>query len=121
MLCVGNLDVEHLERFIQEKGAENVAFIVLTVTSNLLGAQPVSLENMRQVRALADRHQIPINLDAARFAENAYFIKQREPGCENLTIEEISRKMFALADYATVTHAFLCWILFRIHKFISSR
>jgi len=87
--------MNQLERFIAEKGADRIAFIVLTVTSNVVGGQPVSMANVRQVCELASQNSIPVNVDTARFAENAYFIKLHEPGYAHKTIEEIAREMFS--------------------------
>jgi tyrosine phenol-lyase len=97
----GNLDVEALERLIETEGAGNVPLIMITVTNNSGGGQPVSMANMEQVRAIASRHGIPLYLDACRFAENAWFIKQREPGYEEWTPKQIAQKMFSLADGCT--------------------
>ena len=90
----GNIDLERLERHLQ--GDPKPSFVLLTITNNTGGGQPVSLENMRQVRALCDRYGVPLFLDAARHAENAYFIKERE--APHLSIREIVRETFALAD-----------------------
>ncbi len=94
----GNVDLAALERSIAEVGAENVPLIILTVTNNTAGGQPVSLENIRGARKIADRYGIPLFLDCARFAENAYFIKTREPGQQDRSIRDIAREMFRLAD-----------------------
>lgn len=97
----GNMDVEALERLIREEGPERIPLVVLTVTNNSGGGQPVSLANIQAVRDVTERHGIPLYLDACRFAENAWFIQQREPGCASLTPKEIARKMFSLADGCT--------------------
>ena len=94
----GNVDLEALERTITQ---ERVPLVMVTVTNNSGGGQPVSLENLRGVRALCDRHRVPLFLDACRFAENAWFIKQREPGNGDRTPRDIARAMFSLADGAT--------------------
>lgn len=95
----GNLDIEGADAAIREHGS--VRAIVMTVTNNSRGGQPVSLENLRAARALADAHRIPLILDACRFAENAWFIKTREPGQEGRTPRAIARDMFDLVDGAT--------------------
>jgi tryptophanase len=99
----GNFDLEKLESFILEKGPENIAFIIATVTCNSSGGQPVSMENFRGVRKIADKYSLKINIDSARFAENAYFIKKRERGYENKEIREIIREMYEMGDYFTMS------------------
>jgi len=99
----GSMDLAALEAFIAQRGAENVPCVMLTVTNNSGGGQPVSLENMRGVRAICDRHGVPLFLDAARFAENAWFIKQREPGYADRGITDIVREMASLADGMTMS------------------
>ena len=99
----GNLDVEALERLIAERGRDAIPLVMITVTNNSGGGQPVSLENMRAVRAVCDRHGIPLFLDACRFAENAWFIKVREPGQAGRHVREIVREMFDLCDGATIS------------------
>ena len=99
----GNMDVSRLEALIKEKGVENIPIVMVTITNNSGGGQPVSLENLRQVRAICDKYKIPFFLDACRFAENAWFIKQREAGQADRSIREIVREMFDLADGATIS------------------
>lgn len=99
----GDIDLEKLESFIVEHGVENIAFILMTVTCNSAGGQPVSMENIREARRIGQKYNIPVFLDAARFAENAYFIKQREKGYENKSITEIVREMFSYSDGCTMS------------------
>jgi tryptophanase len=99
----GNLDADKLERLIAQVGSEKIPLCMITVTNNSGGGQPVSLANLREVRAVCQRHGIPLFLDACRFAENAYLIKQREPGQQHRTAREIARQMFDLADGATIS------------------
>ncbi|MEI8202761.1 MAG: tryptophanase [Bacteroidota bacterium] len=99
----GNIDLNKLEKVLSSNPSEKIPFIIITVTCNSSGGQPVSLENMREVRKLADKYGKLVVVDAARFAENAYFIKKREKGCENMTIKEIVLQMFATADAATMS------------------
>jgi tryptophanase len=98
----GNIDVGALEDLLRER-ADHVPMVMLTVTCNSNGGQPVSLENMRAVRALCDRYQTPLILDAARFAENAWFVKQREPGQGDRSVREIVRETFDLSDGAAIS------------------
>ena len=94
----GNMDIKKLENFIAEYGAAQIPLIIITVTSNGNGGQPVSMENIRSVSTIAKAHGIPLMIDAARFAENCYFIKIREKGYEDKTIHEISLELFSYAD-----------------------
>ena len=94
----GNLDIDKLQQLIDEVGSDKVAFIMVTVTCNNNGGQPVSMANLREVRALAARYHLAVILDAARIAENAYFIKQREAGYEDKSILEIVREISSLSD-----------------------
>ena len=99
----GNLDLKKLENVIQVYGRERIPLIIVTITCNSTGGQPVSMENMKQVREFADRYGITVIFDAARFAENAYFIKTREKGYEDHTIKDIIGEMFSLADGMTMS------------------
>ncbi|MDR2362067.1 MAG: tryptophanase [Prevotellaceae bacterium] len=98
----GNVDIVKLEQALK-KYAYRIPFIIVTVTNNTAGGQPVSMENLRDVRRLADRYQKPVLIDGARFAENAYFIKVREKAYAERTIKEITREMFSLADGMTMS------------------
>jgi tyrosine phenol-lyase len=98
----GNIDLGKLEKLLEER-ADDIPCVMTTITSNSNGGQPVSLENLRGTRALCDRFNKPFFLDACRFAENAWFIKQREPGQQDRTVREIVREMFSLADGATIS------------------
>ena len=99
----GNLDIAGLEEFIRDKGPDNIAFILITITCNSAGGQPVSLENIRQVHAVARREGIPLFFDAARYAENAYFIKQRESGQQDRSIADIVLETFSYGDGFTMS------------------
>lgn len=98
----GNVDPAKLEKVL-EKDADKVPFIIVTITNNTAGGQPVSMANLREVRRIADKYGKRVIFDSARFAENAYFIKTREPEFKDATIKEISREMFALADGMTMS------------------
>jgi tryptophanase len=99
----GNMDLEKLERFIQATGPQNIPLGMITITNNACGGQPVSLENLRAVSAIYRRFGIPFFIDACRFAENAYFIQQREPGQADRSTVDIAREIFSLADGATMS------------------
>ena len=99
----GNMDVVKLEKLINELGAENVGLVVMTITNNSAGGQPVSMANMREVSEICKRYDIPLNIDAARYAENAFFIKQREEECKSMSIKEIVNKIFSYGDMFTMS------------------
>ena len=99
----GNMDVGALDALIRDVGADRVPLVMVTVTNNSGGGQPVSMENVRAVSAVCRRHGIPLYFDACRFAENAYFIKHRESGCELKTAKEIAREIFSYGDGCTMS------------------
>ncbi len=99
----GNMDVDALEAFIKKTGKENIPLIMITITNNSGGGQPVSMQNIKDVRAVCDKYKIPLFLDACRFAENAYFIKTREKGYQDKSILEIVQEIFSYADGATMS------------------
>jgi tryptophanase len=99
----GNMDVGALSAFINEKGADAISLCVLTVTNNSGGGQPVSMANIREVSGVCRQYAIPLIIDACRFAENAYFIKLREDGYADKSVEEIAREMFSYADGCTMS------------------
>ncbi len=99
----GNMDIQKLEKFIQETGKENIPLGMLTITNNTAAGQPVSMENIRATAEVYHKYGIPFFLDACRFAENAFFIKQREAGYTDKTIKEIAREMFSYADGCTMS------------------
>ncbi len=99
----GNMDIEKLEAFMTEKGIENIPLCMITVTNNSGGGQPVSMQNIRGVKEVCKKYNIPLFLDACRFAENAYFIKLREKGYQDKSVLEIAQEMFSYADGATMS------------------
>ncbi|MDR0971265.1 MAG: tryptophanase [Bacteroidales bacterium] len=98
----GNVDLKKLEKALNDYQGK-IPFIIVTITNNTAGGQPVSMENLRGVRELSKKYNVPVLLDSARFAENAYFIKVREKGYENKTIKEIVKEMFSYADGMTMS------------------
>jgi tryptophanase len=94
----GNMDIQKLDAFISKTGAKNIPFGMVTITNNAGGGQPVSMKNLKEIAAVYHEHKIPFFIDAARFAENACFIKMREQGYADKSTLEIAREMFALAD-----------------------
>ncbi len=100
----GNMDLSRLKALFEaHKGSDNIPICMLTVTNNSSGGQPVSMENIRETKTLCSKYNIPLFLDACRFAENAYFIKLREPGYEKKSILEIAQEMFSYADGCTMS------------------
>jgi tyrosine phenol-lyase len=99
----GNMDVDALESLIQRVGRERIPLVMLTVTNNSGGGQPVSMDNVSQVSAVCRQHRIPLYFDACRFAENAYFIKLREPGYASKSPKQIAQEMFRLGDGCTMS------------------
>lgn len=94
----GNMDLEGLQRIIDEKGKETIPLVMMTITNNSAGGQPASLENIKAVKAILDEHDIPFFLDACRFAENCYFIQQREAGQSKRPLKDIIHEVFSLVD-----------------------
>lgn len=99
----GNMDLDKLESVLKAHPAEKIPAVVLTITNNTAGGQPVSMENIRGVAELTHRYGVKLLIDSARFAENAYFIKTREPGYRDKSIKEITREIYSYADYMTMS------------------
>lgn len=99
----GNIDLNKLEQAIEKYGKERIPLIMITITNNSGGGQPVSMENIKNVSAMAKKFNIPFFFDACRFAENCYFIKEREAGYQNKSIEEIAKELFSYGDGCTMS------------------
>lgn len=99
----GNVDLVKLEKVLSSYPAERIPMIIMTVTNNSAGGQPVSMQNLKEVYAMSRRYGIRVMFDSARFAENAYFIKQREKGYADMSIKEIVKEMFSYADAMTMS------------------
>jgi tryptophanase len=99
----GNMDIAALRKAIEEKGAANIPLVMMTITNNSGGGQPVSMQNIRETRKVCDEYKIPLFIDACRFAENAWFIKIREEGFADKPVPEIAREMFSYADGCTMS------------------
>ena len=99
----GNMDVVKLEELINKYGADKIGLVIMTITNNSAGGQPVSVQNIRETSEICKKYNIKLCIDAARYAENAYFIKQREPGYENKSIKEIIKEVFSYADMFTMS------------------
>ena len=99
----GNVDIEKLENVLKTNPSGKISFIIVTVTNNIAGGQPVSMANLREVRRISTKYGIKLIIDSARFAENAYFIKTREDGYADKDIRDIAREMFSYADCMTMS------------------
>ena len=99
----GNMDIDALKKFISEKGAENIPLCIVTVTNNSGGGQPVSMQNIRDIKKVCVENKIPFFIDACRFAENCYFIKIREEGYSHIPVSEIAKELFSYADGCTMS------------------
>jgi tryptophanase len=99
----GNIDIEKLHNFLETVGADKIPLGMITITNNAGGGQPVSIENIRQVSETYHYHKIPFFIDACRYAENVFFIKRREPGYDQMSLTDLSRLVFSLADGATMS------------------
>jgi tryptophanase len=99
----GNMDIEKLETFIEETGIENIPFGMITITNNAVGGQPVSMQNIKQVSEIYRKNGIPFFIDACRYAENAYFVKTRDPAYTDFSLLDITKETFSLVDGATMS------------------
>lgn len=99
----GNMDIDKLNKFIKQNGPKHIPCVMITITNNSGGGQPVSMQNIREVSTVCRKHDIPLIIDACRFAENAFFIKKREKGYKKKSVKEIVREMFSYADGCTMS------------------
>jgi len=99
----GNMDINKLQKFIDDTGVENIPCVMLTITNNSGGGQPVSMQNIKEVSSICKKHDLPLIIDACRFAENAYFIKIREEGYSDKPVKDIVREIFSYADGCTMS------------------
>lgn len=99
----GNMHLENLQKTIERVGVENIPLAMMTITNNAVGGQPVSMQNIRATKELLARYQIPFFIDACRYAENCYFIQQREEGYRHKSVREIAREIFSYADGFTMS------------------
>jgi len=99
----GNMDVPRLEKLINEHGKENIGLVVMTITNNSAGGQPVSVKNIKETAEVCKKYGIPLNIDAARYAENAFFVKRDEPGYQDKSIKDIIKEMFSYGDTFTMS------------------
>ncbi|HUZ59401.1 MAG TPA: tryptophanase [Hanamia sp.] len=99
----GNMDIAAFEKFINEKGSHNIPLCIITVTNNSGGGQPVSMQNIKEIKSLCIKYNISLFIDACRFAENCYFIKKREKGYADISVTEIARELFSYADGCTMS------------------
>lgn len=102
-LFKGNINLEALEELINKEGVENIPFCMITLTNNTGGGQPVSMENIRNLKSILNKYKIPLIIDCCRFAENSYFIKMNEKGYENKSLMEIAQETFSYGDAATMS------------------
>ena len=109
----GNIDIQRLKEVIAEYGVEHVPFIRMEASTNLIGGQPYSMQNMKDVKAIADEHGIMIVLDASLIGENAYFIKKREAAYKDVSIKEILNEMCGMSDIVYFSHMFPSWSIQR--------
>ena len=99
----GNMDLNKLEKCIQDNGSDRIPFAMITITNNTGGGQPVSIANLKAVKEILKKHDIPLIIDACRFAENAFFIREREPSYKDIPLLNIAREIFSYADAATMS------------------